>query len=228
MVLMAGRREVPQPREVDVPQRRFGDVLVLLPGLTGSVLRKDGKDLWGPSVGTLLKAALSRGGRFASLVLEEDPVDREDLGDGVVANVLLEKSKGQNSGWIVIAAGWGFAVAIAVYVAGWASGAHINPVVSLSFWLLKKLSLRHTIGYIIAQFSGAVLGALPLLVAHFLRREGLGVGRIALLAATMLGGPVVVVRTDRRRPAQPLVRRSGEANVPGYRRVVAALEPLRG
>ena len=45
------------------------------------------------------------------------------LGDGVVANVLLEKSKGQNSGWIVIAAGWGFAVAIAVYVAGWASGA---------------------------------------------------------------------------------------------------------
>ena len=40
------------------------------------------------------------------------------LGDGVVANVLLAKSKGQNSGWIVITAGWGFAVAIGVYVAG--------------------------------------------------------------------------------------------------------------
>jgi hypothetical protein len=72
-----------------VPRRRFGDVLILLPGLTGSVLRKDGKDLWGPSLGTLLKAAFSRGGRLGPLVLEEDPVDRDDLGDGVVATRLF-------------------------------------------------------------------------------------------------------------------------------------------
>jgi len=68
-----------------MPRRRFADMVVLLPGLTGSVLRKDGKDLWGPSAGSLLGAALSRGGRLEPLVLQEDPVDREDLGDGVVA-----------------------------------------------------------------------------------------------------------------------------------------------
>ena len=70
-------------------RRRFGDVLVLLPGLTGSVLRKDGKDLWGPSAGSLLGAALSRGGRLDPLVLHEDPVDRDELGDGVVATRLF-------------------------------------------------------------------------------------------------------------------------------------------
>lgn len=72
-----------------MPRPRMGDVVVLLPGLTGSVLRKDGKDLWGPSAGALLKAALSRGGRLAPLVLREDPLDRDDLGDGVVATRLF-------------------------------------------------------------------------------------------------------------------------------------------
>lgn len=48
------------------------------------------------------------------------------LGNGVVANVLLNKSKGHNSGWIVISAGWGFAVGIAVYTTGWASGGDIS------------------------------------------------------------------------------------------------------
>lgn len=53
---------------------------------------------------------------------------------------------------------------IALSPVGKHSGAHINPVVSLSFWLMGKLSLRHTVGYIVAQFAGAVLGSLPLLV----------------------------------------------------------------
>jgi hypothetical protein len=72
-----------------VPRRPQADVIVVLPGLTGSVLRKDGKDLWGPSAGALLRAAATRGGRLRQLVLREDPVDRDDLGDGVVATRLF-------------------------------------------------------------------------------------------------------------------------------------------
>ena len=53
------------------------------------------------------------------------------LGDGVVANVLLARIKGQNSGWIVITVGWGVAVAMAVYAVGRISGAHLNPAVTI-------------------------------------------------------------------------------------------------
>jgi hypothetical protein len=72
-----------------MPRPRMGDVVVLLPGLTGSVLRKDGRDLWGPSLGALLKVALGGGDRLRSLVLRDDPLDRDDLGDGVTATRLF-------------------------------------------------------------------------------------------------------------------------------------------
>ncbi len=81
------------------------------------------------------------------------------LGDGVVANVLLEKTKGHNSGWIVIAAGWGFAVAIAVYIAGWASGAHINPAVTFGLAAIGELPSQQIPVYLAGQFLGAFLGA---------------------------------------------------------------------
>jgi glycerol uptake facilitator protein len=88
------------------------------------------------------------------------------LGDGVVANVVLAKSKGQNSGWIVIATGWGFAVAIAVYVAGWASGAHINPAVTLGLAAIGQQSWTQVPTYLGAQFLGAFIGAVLVWLAY--------------------------------------------------------------
>ncbi len=88
------------------------------------------------------------------------------LGDGVVANVLLKKSKGENSGWIVIATGWGFAVAMAVYVAGWVSGGHINPAVTIGFMAIGKLTPLQTVPYLTGQFIGAFIGAVLVWLAY--------------------------------------------------------------
>lgn len=83
------------------------------------------------------------------------------LGDGVVANVVLKKNKGEGSDWIVIATGWGLAVAMGVYVTGWVSGAHINPAVTVGLAAIGDFSWSLVPGYILAQmlggFSGAVL-----------------------------------------------------------------------
>ncbi|NLS95031.1 MAG: aquaporin family protein [Planctomycetaceae bacterium] len=88
------------------------------------------------------------------------------LGDGVVANVLLAKTKGNNSGWIVITAGWGFAVAIGVYVAGWASGAHINPAVTVGLLAAGDVTAGQVPVYLAGQFLGAFLGALLVYLAY--------------------------------------------------------------
>jgi glycerol uptake facilitator protein len=82
------------------------------------------------------------------------------LGNGVVANVLLDKSKGQNSGWIVITAGWGFAVAIGVYIAGWASGGHLNPAVTIGMLAAGQVSIAQLPQYLAGQFFGAFIGAI--------------------------------------------------------------------
>jgi glycerol uptake facilitator protein len=88
------------------------------------------------------------------------------LGDGVVANVLLKKSKGHNGGWIVVAAGWGFAVAIAVYVAGWASGGHINPAVTVGLAAIGELPWTQVPTYLAGQFAGGFLGAVLVWLAY--------------------------------------------------------------
>ncbi len=81
------------------------------------------------------------------------------LGNGVVANVLLDGTKGHGSGWIVITTAWALAVYVGVVVAGPFSGAHLNPVVSLSLAMTGKFAWTLVPIYITAQFLGAMLGA---------------------------------------------------------------------
>ena len=88
------------------------------------------------------------------------------LGDGVVANVLLGKSKGQNSGWIVIATGWGLAVALAVYAVNSFSGAHLNPAVTLGLAAIGKTAWADVPVYVGAQLLGAYLGAALVWLAY--------------------------------------------------------------
>ena len=80
------------------------------------------------------------------------------LGDGVVAGVLLAKSKAQDSGWIVITAGWAFGVTVAVYAVGRISGAHINPAVTVGLASIGEFDWALVPGYIIAQMIGAIVG----------------------------------------------------------------------
>jgi len=81
------------------------------------------------------------------------------LGDGVVANVVLNKTKGQNSGWIVITVGWGVAVAMAVYAVGRLSGAHLNPAVTIGLAAIGGFAWADVPLYIAAQLIGAFVGA---------------------------------------------------------------------
>jgi len=88
------------------------------------------------------------------------------LGDGVVANVLLTKSKGQNSGWIVITAGWGLGVAVAVYCVGAFSGAHLNPAVTLGLAAIGQFRWELVAPYIVAQVLGGVVGGFIVWLAY--------------------------------------------------------------
>ncbi|MGH9158385.1 MAG: MIP/aquaporin family protein [Vicinamibacteraceae bacterium] len=80
------------------------------------------------------------------------------FGDGVVANVVLSRSKGQNSGWIVIAAGWACGVTIAVYAVNALSGAHLNPAVTIALATIGKFDWSRVPAYVLAQTAGALLG----------------------------------------------------------------------
>jgi glycerol uptake facilitator protein len=82
------------------------------------------------------------------------------LGDGVVAGVMLNKTKAQNSGWIVITAGWGMGVLVAVYAVGRISGAHLNPAITLGLAVVGKFGWSDVPWYIGAQMIGAFLGAI--------------------------------------------------------------------
>lgn len=81
------------------------------------------------------------------------------LGGGVVANVILEKTKGYDSGWLVITTGWAFAVYVGVVVAAPHSGAHINPAVTVGLAVAGLFPWASVGPYILAQFIGAMLGS---------------------------------------------------------------------
>ena len=88
------------------------------------------------------------------------------LGDGVVAGVLLARSKAQNAGWIVITAAWAFAVFVGVVVAGPISGAHLNPAVTIGLAVNGATPWDQVPVYLIGEFVGAFIGAI-LVTIHY-------------------------------------------------------------
>ena len=89
------------------------------------------------------------------------------LGDGVVAGVLLAKSKAERSGWIVITTGWAMAVAVGVYAVGRISGAHLNPAITVGYALAGRFPWYLVLPYIGGQVIGAFLGAVLVWIVYF-------------------------------------------------------------
>ena len=81
------------------------------------------------------------------------------LGNGVVANVVLDGTKGNNSGWMVITTGWALGVFAGVVIAGPYSGAHLNPAVTIALAIAGKFSWTKVPIYLLAQFIGAMSGS---------------------------------------------------------------------
>ncbi|MDN3695104.1 MIP/aquaporin family protein [Chryseobacterium tructae] len=88
------------------------------------------------------------------------------LGNGVVANVVLKDTKGNNSGWIVITTAWALAVFVGVTVAGPVSGAHLNPAVTIGLATAGKFEWNLVPSYIAAQMIGGMLGAFLVWLFH--------------------------------------------------------------
>src|SRR5262245_56790099 len=80
------------------------------------------------------------------------------FGNGVVANVLLARTKGNNAGWIVITTGWGLAVFIGAFCSAPFSGAHLNPAVTVAMAIAGQLETAKVVGYIVAQMLGGIVG----------------------------------------------------------------------
>ena len=89
-----------------------------------------------------------------------------DMGDGVVANVSLEHSKAKDAGWLVIATGYGIAVAVAVYAVGRISGAHLNPAITIALAVIGSFPWSQVPGYIAAQTLGAFAGAIVVWIVY--------------------------------------------------------------
>src|SRR5438270_4695349 len=81
------------------------------------------------------------------------------FGNGVVANVVLARTKGNNAGWIVITAGWALAVFVGVFCSQRFSGAHLNPAVTISMAAAGELAWSKVGGCLLAQMLGGFVGA---------------------------------------------------------------------
>lgn len=88
------------------------------------------------------------------------------MGCGVVANVILAKTKGHGAGWLAISTAWALGVFVGVIVAGPYSGAHLNPAVTLAFALTGQFAWNLVPMYVAAQLIGAALGAVLTWLAY--------------------------------------------------------------
>ena len=111
------------------------------------------------------------------------------LGNGVVANVVLNKTKGQNSGWIVITFGWAMAVFVGVFISSKDSGAHLNPAVTLALAYLGKTAPDLIFQYIGGQMLGAMLGSLLVVLSY--RQHYTATDDTAGKLATFSTGPAI-------------------------------------
>jgi glycerol uptake facilitator protein len=111
------------------------------------------------------------------------------LGNGVVANVLLAKTKGNNSGLIVIAFGWAIAVFVGVFCAAGLSKAHLNPAVTIGFAAAGEFEWSSVPLYIAAQFAGAMVGTTLVWVAYHQHYQQTEDGNLKL--GTFCTGPAI-------------------------------------
>ncbi len=121
------------------------------------------------------------------------------FGCGVVAGVLLDKSKAQNSGWVVITFGWGLGVMVAVFTVGDFGGAHLNPAVTLGLWAAGLVDAGDVPKYIIGQFIGAFIGAVLVYLAylvHWGETEDPGLKLAVFSTGPAIRNPVANVITE--------------------------------
>lgn len=111
------------------------------------------------------------------------------LGNGVVAGVVLPKTKTHASRWIVIATGWGIAVAVAAFISGKIAPAHLNPAVSLAFAMKGTIAWPTAIVYSLAQMLGAMLGSV--LVFLQFRPHYVAADNPADILGTFATGPAI-------------------------------------
>ena len=121
------------------------------------------------------------------------------LGNGVVAGVLLNQSKAQNSGWIVITFGWGIGVMAGAYAVGQFSGAHLNPAVTLGFAFAGITEWGDVPEYLAGEFVGAFIGATLVWLAylnHWGATEDPGLKLACYSTAPAIRNPVANMITE--------------------------------